>query len=177
MANEAGAGCVDRASTLYGYTIISNVAASQSGNCDRLAEYITGVGERDFIFAFFTRSGNDFTTVAGTRVVSSAVEPTGCEERSAPGDFTAFSVSSGDYLGAYYVRSSDFTSSGGTGLWTLAGDQTDISAVTFAEQATWLDALTADITAGGGGAVKELLVGACGMDGGSMGGGLNPMYG
>ena len=29
----------------------------------------------------------------------------------------------------------------------------------------------------GGGVVKELLVGACGMGGGSLGGGLNPMYG
>ena len=153
MANEAGSGCNDLSAGIGGYTFISNVPASLSGNCDRLAFYGTA-DEGAANFAFFTRDGNDFTTVPGTRQTLTVTGSGGrCIEFNAPGDFTAFAVSEGNYLGAYVVDpNQDYTNAGGPDIWGDGGDYTDIDSQTMTLHADHEDALTADITAAGGAA-------------------------
>ena len=151
MANEAGSGCsaLDEWGEL---TAISSVTASIGGNCDRLGVYInvydTG---SDIVFAFFTRDGNDFTTVVDTRIpLVSAAETETCHEFNAPGDFTAFAVSAGNYLGCYGQDGIHFSDAGGAGAWFTGGDHTSAAGFTFTNEASGDDPLTADITAVGG---------------------------
>jgi hypothetical protein len=102
--------------------------------------------------AFFTASGDNLTTVAGSNWAKASVSDNGdkCHEFNAPGDFTSFSVSSGNYPGMWYANSADYALSGGTGMWYKAGDQTNVSGVGFTGDNDGLDSVTADITAGGG---------------------------
>ena len=161
MANEAGAGCSDRNNALTTYTAVSKIAASISGNVSRLAFF---GGSSSYTsattFAFFTASGADLTTVAGT-LITGLTAPIGldeCHEFSSPGDFSEFAVSSGNYLGCYTYRSQDRNTSDGDGLWYTSGDHTDADAYTFTSNDAYGDALTADITAAGGGVTMPLFL-------------------
>lgn len=154
MADEAGYGCVARAYTLEGYTWVSyGHPADISGNVDRLGMY----ADPDYItdtvrFAFFTASGNNLTTVSGTRTAAMEFGGTGsaCYEFNAPGDFTAFPVSAGEYLGGHTPIKQYYDTSGGADIWYTSGDHTDASSYAFDYEAGVGDALTADITAAGG---------------------------
>jgi len=160
LANEAGAGCVSRASSVADYTWVSKSSpASIGGSVTRLAAYwYVDITSNQIIFAFFTASVNNLTTVAGTRVVCLPSE-TGisCHEEFAPADFTAFNVNSGNYVGAFSIRPIFYATSGGTGLWYQgAGDYTNVSDTTFTLAANGIDSFTADITAAGGLSILQL---------------------
>lgn len=151
MANEAGQGCTDRASKLNSYTFVSEGApASQSGSVNKLEVFGSWDASDTMYFAFFTASGNDLTTVVGTRTaITSGTGLQECKTYNAPGDFTAFSVSQDEYLGLYNPQAQDYDGSGGAGVWYLITDNTDVSGVTFTLDADMLDALSADIVAVG----------------------------
>ena len=145
MAIEAGQGC----GTISGagnYTIISNAPASVSGSCTRLRAYVNSAGTSALKFAFFTRSGNAFTSqVVCPTSGSFSATGMGCHEFSAPTDFTAFSVTSGWYLGAYSPVIG-YNTSGGLGYWYLSGDQTAASGPTFTADGDGKDMFEADIS-------------------------------
>ena len=155
MANEAGQGCADRSSNIGGYTFVSEGApASQGGNVVKLGCFCGAAAQESGTFAFFTAVGNDLTAKAGTQVdftVPAAADA--CVEIEAPGDFTAFSVDAGNYLGCYVTNANsceqDYSSSGGAGVWYISGDQTEGVGVTFSIWANGIDGLNADIEAGG----------------------------
>lgn len=157
MANEAGAGAVDRVSTVAGYTIVSEgCPATVSGNVIKLAWYGSSPSAATIKFAFFTASGNNLTTVAGsiTSIVIGVLSA-GAHEYSAPGDFTAFPVSLGNYLGLYTTSGSptvpqDYATSGGAGVWYYNGDGSDSDARAFTLGAAWIDSLSADIQTASG---------------------------
>ena len=154
MANEAGLGCADRGSSVGGYTFVSKIGpATLSGNVDRLAVFANPDLTTDTVrFAFFTASGNDLTLVPGSRTdaMQFGSDSDACHEFSAPGDFTAFAVTEGDFVGAYSSEVIDYSTSGGSGLWYYTGDGTEASSLTFSLAGAGIDSLTADVTAAGG---------------------------
>lgn len=157
MADEAGAGAADRASGVPGYTLVSEGhPASISGNVVALRFFGSSSGAATIKFAFFTASGDNLTTVAGsiTSIVIGALAE-GVQEFTAPTDFTAFAVTAGDYLGLYTPSetSQDYAGSEGAGIWYYNGDGSDSDARAFSLGDAWLDALSADIVAAGGGTV------------------------
>ncbi len=152
MANEAGAGCASRGASVADHTFVSEGApASQGGSCNKLEVYAySTVPDAGAKFAFFTASGNDLTTVAGTitPVTIPDFDGNDCATFTAPGDFTAFSVSSGDYLGIYTsTAKQQYLLSTGSGIWYKAGDNTNVSGVAFTFDADGIDSLSADIVA------------------------------
>ena len=151
MANEAGQGCSARANIDNDKTFVSYGApASIGGSVSRLAAYI-GNAAGAATFAFFTASGNNLTTVSGSQTAPLDYGATAeCEAFNAPDDFTAFSVSSGNYLGCFATFAQNRSISGGSGFWSLTGDYTNVNGQAFTLDSDGIDALTADITAAGG---------------------------
>lgn len=159
MANEAGQGAVDRASTLNNTTVFSKATASVSGNVTRLAVYNSSMSEGQTIkFAFATLSGTwTMETTVYSFTVTAGEAGAGKFERSAPGDFTAFAVTSGWYLGCYSEGQQDYASSGGIGFYYGGGDRLSNGSAT-SDGGTAIDALEADIDTGGGGSAIVTLV-------------------
>lgn len=158
MANEAGAGASDRGSYVGDYTFVSKgFPASISGNVIRIRVYHNGLaGAGTAYAAFFTASGNNLTTVAGTRTAltyGAAVK--GVKEWTAPTDFTAFPVSAGQYLGLWLSLTDQITyvTSGGSGMWYVSNDHTNAAAYTFTVDDDGIDGLSADIDAAAGGSI------------------------
>lgn len=150
MANEAGQGCVARDGSFGGYTRVSEGGpASQSGSCNKLEIYASGSTTNPFKFNFFTASGNNLTAIGSAISVVAGNTDTKCHTFNAPGDFTAFSVNFGEYLGCYTVMAQHRGSSGGAGLWSKSGDYSEASGDTFTLEGERLDALSADIVAVG----------------------------
>jgi len=159
MANEAGAGAVDRASRIAGYTFVSEgCPATISGNVVALRWYGSSPASKTIKFVFFTASGNNLTVVDGSLVSISLTEEAikGTQEYTAPGDFTAFAVTAGNYLGLYTATGGagdtyqDYASSGGNGVWYYNGDGTSASGLGFTLGAAWIDSLSADIQTASG---------------------------
>lgn len=152
MANEAGAGCVDRASSTSSYTWVSEGApASTTGSCNKLESYCAVAEVTDvFKFNFFTASGDNLTAIGSAISIAAGSIGTQCYSFSAPGDFTAFSVNSGEYLGVYSTEAIKYSSSGGSGLWYYSGDGSGANGLGFTLMADGIDGLNADITAAGG---------------------------
>lgn len=151
MANEAGQGAVDRASSLANYTLISYSGATQAGNCTRFAVYGTFTEGHHVKFAFYTVPVNlaVLQTSVIDHVVTAGEAGTGKLELSSPGDFTAFAVTSGWLLGCWVEDSQDYAGSGGTGFWDSGGDKT-AGGDAFSANSGPMDAFEADITAAGG---------------------------
>lgn len=160
MANEAGAGAVDRASTLTNTTIFSYVAASVSGDCTRLAVYSSSMSEGDTIKFAFVSAVNPVAleTSVYSFTVTAGEAGAGKFERSAPGDFTAFAVTSGWIIGAYVQGQQDYASTGGTGFWYGGGDRLTNGAGTSDAGSPYIDAIEADIDTGGGGSAIVVLL-------------------
>lgn len=161
MANEAGAGAVDRASVLTNTTMCSDVVASVSGDCTRLAVYSSSMSEGDTIkFAFLTAqnpialgsSVYTFTVTAGEAGAGKF------ERTSAGGDFTAFAVTSGWYLAAYVQGQQDYASTGGIGFFYGSGDRLFNGAGMSDAGSPYIDSMEADIDTGGGGSAIVTLV-------------------
>jgi len=152
MANEAGSGAVSRGNVAAGYTFVSKCApASIAGNVTKLAAFVGSGSGTTAYFAFFTASGNDLTLIAGTRIsVTVPAQEAQATEWNAPGDFTAFAVPLGSYLGMYNPGDLTYNTSGSTGLWYKLGDHTEVSGITFGLFANGIDGLSADIEASGG---------------------------
>lgn len=155
MANEAGQGCVVRGTSVGGYTIVSKGGpASTGGSVQRLAAYMY---VNDHItptkFNFYTASG-DYLTSTESPAISLASGSTGesCYEWNAPGDFTAFSVNSGEYLGCFSKappvgNAQYYQFNSGAGMWYIQGDYSVCANTLFTLDTDALDALTADILA------------------------------
>ena len=161
MANEAGQGCADRSAAVSAYTFVSQGApASQGGSCNKLEVYANPADVASvFKFNFFTASGNSLTAIGTAISIAAGAVGAQCYTYTAPGDFTAFSVNSGEYLGCYFVNGQDYALSGGSGLWYKSGDQSGASGVALTFDADGIDGLSADIVAAGGVAPTSTIYG------------------
>jgi len=143
---SAGQGC-DYDSSSDDVTYVSEGAPFDgAGTVDYMGMYLRNYPSPITIkWSVYTASGNDLTTIDDPNVPVSKIvtpSPAGCYTASAPGDFTAFSVEAGNYLGGYSPENFARDPAGGTGLWSLSGDQTDVTGVTFSLDADGKDSLT-----------------------------------
>jgi len=154
MANEAGQGCADRGSTLTGYTMVSQSAASVSGSVTKLSCYVDFTGGAGALkFRFYTVDGDTCTPVDGTLVSVTPAQTAGCQEFEAGVDFTAFDVEAGQYLGCYVEQKQTYADAGGTGFWYKNGDYSEAPFVGDDSADDYLDGMSADISAAGGSVV------------------------
>lgn len=95
-------------------------------------------------------SGNDLTTTDDAQLEDRG---TGQQEyESAVGDFTAFSVNSGDYIGAYGSSGGiEADTSGGVGIWRIYGDGSPYDSTTFSHYNNYQLSIYAEGTTAGGG--------------------------
>ena len=105
--------------------------ANDTGTIDHIeVQFFGSAGTADF--ASFSASGNNLTT-NGTALAVSVTAP-GVNTLDAPGDFTAFNINTGEYIGNYGASPvvSMYASSGSVaGMWYVSGDQIPCSNVTF----------------------------------------------
>lgn len=153
MANEAGAGAVDRGTNLQGYTVFSPVVASASDDCQRFAVYLEGTGGT-IKFGFASWNGSIMTLETAAIEVTAAAG-SGVQEFTAGVDFTAFAVTAGWYLACYTPTGvyQTVALSGGTGLYYKGEDFFLSGSTAPSSDPDGLDGMEADI--GGGGAAQS----------------------
>lgn len=138
MSIDVGSACIDRSTyQLGGFTVVAKEnPANASGTIDHLCIWLSAFSSGNFDFASFADEGSNVLSTNG--VAQGLTCAVGQNEFNAPGDFTAFDINSGEYLG-YYTQASDNRvekTTSGSGLWRYDGaDQIPCSSVTFAVQA------------------------------------------
>ena len=119
-AIDVGPGAKNLTSALSGYTIVDKAnPANLDGTIDhldvRIKDYTSGTID---LAAFFVVSGDNLST----RGTATGLTPvTGDNDFDAPGDFTAFAIDAGDYLGIWVPPDNialDMESPG-AGFWYL----------------------------------------------------------
>ena len=130
---DVGPGATVRSTTIGGNTYIDKAnPANGTGTIDHLDAWMsTGiVGDID-LGSFEEVSPDTFTTRGSVTVTPAA----GDNDFDAPGDFTAFAIAIGDYLGAYtpqFKLSFKSDATGGSGYWWKAGDNIPCTGAGFA---------------------------------------------
>jgi len=121
-AIDVGSEAINRVSVLLDATIVGkDNPANADGTIDHLDLYIVDYSSGDIDCASFSVVSGDNLS---TRGVASGLTPTNnLNEWDAPGDFTAFSIETGDYLGVYIPSTMKIrvASSGGSGMWYEGG--------------------------------------------------------
>lgn len=148
MANEAGQGASNRSTSISKYTFWSAATASISGQCTRFAFYGNCTSPSTARMAFFSASGTQMTRETSVIEVSVGTGEK-VHEFSSPGDFTAFDVTAGWWLGVYFDQRIAISTSGGVGANYAPGDQITPAENNAVSGANFLDALEADITVAG----------------------------
>lgn len=135
MAIDVGAAAEDRTSNqdLNDYTFISkDNPANATGTIDYISIYLYDVGVSDLDVASFEEVSTDYFTTRGNVTVE--VISTGLSEFNAPGDFTAFDINAGDYIGAVASAADtdvEWDPSGYAGVWYKASDEIPCTNVEF----------------------------------------------
>jgi len=134
MTIDVGPGCGNR-----GFTWPANYSLIVKDNPANAAGTIDYV----CVYADSDMSGIEFASFAdeGSEVLSTNGNTSGSNlgaigdqqnEYNAPGDFTAFNINVGEYIGIYWSGGNiDRDSSGFAGMWWVANDQIPCSSVTF----------------------------------------------
>lgn len=149
MAIDVGASCIARTSGIFtAYTVASYVnPANETGTIDYICIYSHSRIYLPFEVASFETWGEPtggkgyFTT---HDYVTLAAQPSsGKTEYEAPGDFTAFDIDSGEYIGFYNSVGALQSNVGGTGFqgcFYLSGDYIPAYRNTFTET-TWISSI------------------------------------
>jgi len=160
MAIDVGNACTDRGTTSSsGFTAVdkanpANAAGSINSVCVYIATDASGIE-----FGAFTDNGsNSLTCQAGHHCSGANLSCTAAESPktfTAPGDFTAFSIDSGEYIGRYFTGGTwEADNSGLSGIWYLESDEiSDDNTDTFTSLDNWGISLYATGTEAGGGAI------------------------
>lgn len=152
--------------------------ANAAGDITRLCLYLGGTPAGWECASFVDEGGNVLST-NGTCTIADVDVASGANDlTSAGGDFTAFAVGSGEYLGGHWTGGDlATTATGGSGVWyTAAADNIPASSVTFTSNTTWNTALGGEGEEAAGGGVSILLLNHS-MGGRSVGGNCNLMSG
>ena len=125
MAIDVGSACIDR-NEIDGpnYTVIDeNNPANATGTIDYITVHAAAGGMGGIQFGIFIHGGSNAFTLRDFDESPGKNTANGCEEFNAPGDFTAFSINTGDYIGIYWTTGSiEKATNGGDGQWWKNGD-------------------------------------------------------
>lgn len=124
MAIDVGLNCTYKDLSITG-TPNTVVSMDNPANATGTIDYLCSVAHSyDMIavqFASFSASGNNLTTNGYTGNLGTITKITPVEF-NAPGDFTAFNINAGEYIGmAYTGGRADQIGSGGAGIWNSSG--------------------------------------------------------
>jgi hypothetical protein len=150
VANDCG---YRAATNAQGYTYIDlGNPANATGTIDYICVYAADAGTIKFA-AFHDEGGNVYSTNGYTIGLTVSA---GLNEFSAPGDFTAFNINAGEYLGHYAADSAIArTNTGGSGVYRKSGDYIPCTSQTFVLADA--DAITSiyatGVESGGGGGI------------------------
>ena len=120
MAIDVGPACSDRVTFLGSQTVVNKGnPANETGKINYICIYavtlMTGIE-----VASFSAAGNNLTTNASVSLANAAI---GKNEYNAPGDFVAFDINAGEYLGIYFTGGTiEYDNAGFDDIWTRAGD-------------------------------------------------------
>jgi len=143
---DVGSPAIDRdLTTGDGYTnILKANPVNATGTINHIEVYMADTAQHDITIASFEEvSANTFTARDNSGVITTVP---GLNTFNAPGDFTAFDISTGDYIGFYCVGGCyvDKTNSG-DGAWYDFGDKTSCENEGF----TWVADRTISLYATG----------------------------
>jgi len=152
MAIDVGIDATLQSSNISNYTFVEEQnPANATGTLDHLEVYCgaAGTGTADF-GSFYVVSGANLSTrdTALGLAVGAALNTF-----DAPGDFTAFNINIGDYIGVSVAGMGQrYKTSTGTGVWIISGDYVPCTNQAFTYLANWRSAIYATgVEAGGGG--------------------------
>jgi len=121
MAIDVGSACINRVSYYTpGYTdIVVENPANATGVIDHIDLWMDTGGSVEV--ASFYGGGGTFSTRGYTGTLTA---PFGDNNFNAPGDFTAFNINSGDYIGLNIISGAvEAATSGEQGVWDISGDK------------------------------------------------------
>lgn len=121
-----------------GHTVINkDNPANDSGTIDCICYSQESAGSDTADFASFTDEGSDTLSTNGAAQGLATAEGVN-DYYASSNDFTAFNISSGEYIGRYSAGQADGVQSGAGGIWNTASDQITCASFTFnATLTTW----------------------------------------
>lgn len=134
MAIDVGAACTNRGTYQGGSSrtfVERSNPANGTGTIDYVCMYVVQcTTPTDVDIASFSASGNTLTTNGSITV---SIPSAGQKIYNAPGDFTAFGISTGEYIGGYLPSNVflEADNSGGTGIWYATGDHVPCTDIAF----------------------------------------------
>lgn len=135
MAVDVGLNCPDEDSNDNGaanYTVVEHGNPSASdGSIDEVCIYtedtISGME-----FAAFDHEGSNALTTSDDCDGANLSASSGVNTYNAPGDFTAFSINSGGFIGYFKTNGTLRRTNGGSnGYWYVSGDEIPCTSTTF----------------------------------------------
>ena len=135
MAITLGSACLDRAGS-SGTTntfVVKENPASEAGsiNVINIWAKVDGGNMTGIDVASFTDEGSNVLSTNGVASNIGTATAGECTTFNAPGDFTAFAIASGEYLGVTYDAGRLEYDTGGSGVWDTTADDIPASSVTF----------------------------------------------
>lgn len=125
--------------------------ANATGTIDHIETWFDVGSTEDVDFAAFTDEGSDIYSTNG---VAQGLTVTGgsAESFDAPGDFTAFNIALGEYIGVYVGSAGkiEVNTGGGSGGYGVAGDHITCESVEFDSLGAYILSLYATGTEGNG---------------------------
>lgn len=137
-AIDVGPGATNRATNVQGFSLVSQEnPANLSGVIDHIDLWLAGYSSGTVDFAAFVDNGSNSLTTNGT--AAGLTPASGDNDFDAPGDFTAFDIGAGEYLGVFIDANKQIEAdtSGGGNVWYKALDQIPCTGVTFAVLTSW----------------------------------------
>lgn len=130
MAIDVGDPCIDRNSNFGNATGISQQnPANATGTIDYICAYLVTAPGDPVQVASFADEGSNVLSTNGTATTPNG--SIGSNEWNAPGDFTAFAINSGEYIGCFYPGAVERSTDDGGSYWYLGGDNIPASSVSF----------------------------------------------
>ena len=124
MAIDVGAAASDRNNFFDPVTCVAKANPANATGLITQVQIFSDSELEGIEVASFSASGNDLTTRASVSLHDSDV---GLTTYTAPTDFTAFEIQTGDYIGIHFssgqISIDDTGVGGGSGVWFKAGDQ------------------------------------------------------
>ena len=130
---DVGHACADMPhESSLNYTHIANEnPANDTGTIDYICAYVRASGT----FQFGTMTNTSGTTYDTNGESGNLIVAAGLNEFNAPGDFTAFAVTSGDYCGVYCgddkIKTRNYGTPTGSGVKRLYGDKIGLNGQDF----------------------------------------------
>jgi len=157
MTITVGNACEDRTgATVPGDQtyIDKNTTADGTGSIDYICLYINAAATGVEVASFVNENLHVFSTNGTATLGDMGV---GLQEFNAPGDFTAFPINEGEYIGFHHASGKvDATGTGGSGIWYKAGDSIPCESVTFDSYPGWILSIYATGTETGGPTVVQV---------------------